>query len=266
MPRAHRYFIPGQVWHITHRCHKKEFLLKFARDRDAYLDWLFQARKRFGLVVLNYVVTSNHIHLLVQDTGTDVISQSVQLVAGRTAQQYNLRKARKGAFWEDRYHATAIETDHHLHRCIAYIDLNMVRAGVVLHPEQWEHSGFNQIQNPPQRYRLIDLERLAHLCAMPSLEALQSAHREWVSEALAQRPRRDERWSEAIAVGGKEFIERVQRQLGLAATHRKIEASVELHALREEGAAYEGHSRPEKGVLSVDNGHFWNEKILTTES
>jgi hypothetical protein len=85
-------------------------------------------------------------------------------------------------------------------------------------------------------------------------------HREWVGEALAQRPRRDERWSEAIAVGGKEFIERVQRQLGLAATHRKIEASVELHALRE------GHSRREMGVLSVDNGHFWKQKILTTET
>ena len=33
MPRANRHYIPGYVWHITHRCHKKEFLLKFARDR-----------------------------------------------------------------------------------------------------------------------------------------------------------------------------------------------------------------------------------------
>ena len=30
MPRASRYFMPGYVWHVTHRCHKKEFLLKFA--------------------------------------------------------------------------------------------------------------------------------------------------------------------------------------------------------------------------------------------
>ena len=29
MPRANRHYIPGYVWHITHRCHKKEFLLKF---------------------------------------------------------------------------------------------------------------------------------------------------------------------------------------------------------------------------------------------
>ena len=27
MLRANRYALPGHVWHITHRCHKKEFLL-----------------------------------------------------------------------------------------------------------------------------------------------------------------------------------------------------------------------------------------------
>jgi putative transposase len=32
------------------------------------------------------------------------------LVAGRTGQEYNQRKWRKGAFWEDRSHATAIES------------------------------------------------------------------------------------------------------------------------------------------------------------
>jgi hypothetical protein len=29
MPRANRYFLPGYIWHITHRCHQKEFLLRF---------------------------------------------------------------------------------------------------------------------------------------------------------------------------------------------------------------------------------------------
>ncbi len=65
MPRAKRYFETGLIWHITHRCHKKEFLLKFAKDRKRYMGWLFQAKKRYGIKVLNYIVTSNHIHLLV---------------------------------------------------------------------------------------------------------------------------------------------------------------------------------------------------------
>jgi putative transposase len=46
--------------HITHRGNKQEFLLKFACERP---------RKRFGLCVLNSIVTSNHIHRLVRDRG-----------------------------------------------------------------------------------------------------------------------------------------------------------------------------------------------------
>ena len=119
MPRANRHFLPGHVWHITHRCHQKEFLLKFARDRRRYLHWIFEAKKRFGLSVLNYMITSNHVHLLIKDTGPNVIADSMQLIASRTAQEYNQRKDRQGAFWEDRYHATAIEADEHpcTHAC-----------------------------------------------------------------------------------------------------------------------------------------------------
>ena len=60
MPRANRHLLPGHVWHITHRCHRKEFLLKFQRDRKCWWRWLFEANKRFGLCVLNYIATSNH--------------------------------------------------------------------------------------------------------------------------------------------------------------------------------------------------------------
>jgi hypothetical protein len=43
-------------------------------------------------VRLNYVVTSNNILFLVRDQGSGEITQSMQLIAGRTAQQYNTRK------------------------------------------------------------------------------------------------------------------------------------------------------------------------------
>ena len=145
MPRAHRYYLPGHVWHITHRCHQKEFSLKFTKDRKRWVEWLYEAKKRFGLCVLNYVVTSNHIHLLVKDRGMGEISAGMQLVAGRVAQEYNLRKKRKGSFWEDRYHATAVATDAHLLRCILYVDFNMVRAGVVQHPGEWSESGYAEL-------------------------------------------------------------------------------------------------------------------------
>ena len=42
----------------------------------------------------------------------------MQLIAGRTAQEYHQRKQRRGAYWEDRYHATAVDTDSYLARCM----------------------------------------------------------------------------------------------------------------------------------------------------
>lgn len=110
----------------------------------------------------------------------------MQLIAGRSGQEYNQRKSRHGAFWEDRYHATAIEVDEHLHRCLLYIDLNMVRAGVVSHPSNWAHSGYREIQNPPKRYGIIDLAELSSLCGFNGLTDFQQAHREWIGEALSR--------------------------------------------------------------------------------
>ena len=61
------------------------------------MHWLFQAKKRFGLCVLDYIVTSNHVHLPVKDTGENVIAESMQLIAGRTAQEYNEREGKNKA-------------------------------------------------------------------------------------------------------------------------------------------------------------------------
>src|SRR6185436_18082783 len=107
---------------------------------------LYESRRRFGLCVLDYTVTSNHVHLIVRDRGQDEIAASMQLIEGCTAQAYNRRKRHGGAFWEDQYHATAVETGEHLARCVVYVDLNMVRAGVVRHPAQWEVGGYPEIQ------------------------------------------------------------------------------------------------------------------------
>jgi putative transposase len=52
---------------------------------------VFEAKKRFGLSVLDYMVTSN-VHLLIKDTGPNVIAGSMQLIADRTRQEYNARK------------------------------------------------------------------------------------------------------------------------------------------------------------------------------
>ena len=131
MPRANRYLLPGQIAHITHRCHNREFLLRFDRDRRVYRWWLWQALNRYRVSLLAYAITSNHVHLLVRAMESKQLSACIQLVHGRVAQPYLRRKGRSGAFWSDRFHVTMIESGAHLWRCLTYIELNMVRAGVV---------------------------------------------------------------------------------------------------------------------------------------
>lgn len=262
MPRANRFYLPDHVWHITHRCHRREFLLKFARDRQRWRYWLFEAYKRFGLCVLNYTVTSNHIHLLVRDRGAGEITRSMQLIAGRTAQEYNQRKQRRGAFWEDRYHATAVDTDGYLARCMVYIDLNMVRAGAVAHPKHWDVCGYRELLQPPTRYRVLDLAALMDLLGIDELGRLQDTYAAWIDDALnTVSSERDDRWTQSLAVGSESFVKRFQTQSGVAALHRNRAHDREGYWLREAIASYNGRFGAENGHLSVENVVFLDELV-----
>jgi len=215
MARAKRHYVSGQIWHITHRCHKRDFLLKLKNDRRRLVQWLFEAKRLYGLTILNYTVTSNHIHLLIQDEdGREVIPASIKLVAGRIGQEYNLRKKRKGAFEEDRYHATAVETGHHLLGCLVYIDLNMVRAGVVSHPSKWAFCSYNEIQKKLHKINvLIDHQKLSELTGFTSYDEFRIAHQELVNYSMVNlNNSRQAQWTESIAVGSKGFLERIQKQ------------------------------------------------------
>jgi len=251
MPRANRHSIPGQVWHLTHRCHKKQWLLKFKKDRLRWMHWLFKARQRYGLCILNYMVTSNHIHILVQDQGRKEIPRSMQLIAGRTAQEFNQSRNRRGAFWEDRYHATAVQTDQHLARCMTYIDLNMVRAGVVTHPSEWQFCGFHELHQPPVRRGKLDLNALLQLFEQPSLEHLAIAVNAWAMEQITQgASERQGRWSEPVMVGNEEFIRQAHKHYKCSYPGLKVVADGPSFVLREPTIPYLTLSDHQKGRLS----------------
>src|SRR5438094_5367480 len=109
MARANRLRGDGGIFHITHRCHNRAFLLKFARDRDAYRQLLREALQQFDLWLLDYCLTSNHVHLLIDAPTRTEISRFMQKVAGEFARAYNRRKDRSNAFWGDNFHATVVE-------------------------------------------------------------------------------------------------------------------------------------------------------------
>ena len=214
MPRAHGLGIEGGVFHLTHRCHNRRWLLKFARDRDLYRAKLRQALGQFEVSLLDYCLTRNHVHLLVDTSDRLEIGGLMQKVAGETARSYNRRKGRLNAFWGDNYHATLVERGEYLWRCLVYIELNMVRCGVVRHPEDWSWVGYHEIMGRRKRYRLLDLERLAWRLATPEIEDVRHhLARALDLEISRHEMRREPCWSESLAVGSSAFLARTQPQI-----------------------------------------------------
>lgn len=145
----------------------------------------------------------------------------------------------------------------HLHRCLVYIDLNMVRAGVVKHPQTWLHSGYREIQHPPKRQALIELDELCKLCGFADVASFQHAYRRWVAEALASGAGgRTECWSEALMVGRASFVEKVKRELGAKARYRQIDSGEGGYVLREPESAYKGIFTGENELLTATNAAF----------
>lgn len=242
MPRAHRYFLPGHIWHITHRCHQREYLLQSEGGRRCWIRWLVEAQKRFGLCVLDYIVTSNHVHLLVKDIGNDSIPKAMQLIAGCCAQRHNRRNMRKGSFWEGRYHATAIDREEHLARCVIYIDLNMVRAGVVNDPCDWADSGYHDIQNTAKSSGIVDVNVMGSILGIRKNRDLKKAHRKWIEDALRSNTlKREEKWTKSIAVGSKSYVESVKNALGMRSRYRRVVASLSEYELRERRNSYDSY-------------------------
>ena len=215
MPRAHRYFTQGRIFHITHRCHNRCFLMKFAKDRDLYREMLRERLDHFGIPLLGYCLTSNHVHLLMRSPDREPVALLMQSLAGDFAQKYNIRKKRSGAYWGDRYHATLVEGDAYLWRCLKYVDLNMVRAGVVRHPEVWVWCGYREVMGKRQRYRLIDQDVLLQsLGDGITMEAFRANYAHSVEESIrAGELQREAMWTESMAVGGRSYVEEIESTL-----------------------------------------------------
>jgi len=151
------------------------------------------------------------------------LSSLISNFAGRTAQEFNQRKNRKGAFREGRYHATAVETNHHPVSCLTYIDLNMVRAGAAAHPSEWPHCGYAEIQRPRQRYSITGYRASMDLLGLSSVEALQKSRTLWAEQTLAKgKQGREGKWTESVAVGSSTFVEAIKAKLGVRARGRRI--------------------------------------------
>ncbi len=210
MPVANRYVLPGSACHLTHRCHDREFLFRFKAHRREYLKRLREVLRGSGVSLLSWCLTSNHVHLLVSAEEPAEIARFMQRLQGEFAKWYNLRRRRSGAFWNGRYHCTMVESGEHLWRCMRYIDLNMVRAGAVEHPRDWPWCGYDELAGERGKFLVLDREKLLDLTEAGSVAELARSHQAAIAEALeAPRLEREPQWTDAIAVGSRDFVDHV---------------------------------------------------------
>jgi putative transposase len=85
---------------------------------------------------------SNHFHLLATPQTLDGLPQMMQAVGRRYVRHFNDSQKRSGTLWEGRYKSTLIQTDRYLLACMAYIDLNPVRASLVAQARDYPWSSY----------------------------------------------------------------------------------------------------------------------------
>lgn len=95
---------------------------------------------------------TNHVHLLLTPTYENRISKLMQVLERYYVPYFNYNYRRTGTLWEGRYKASLIDTEHYLFRCMCYIELNPVRAGMVKHPAEYpwssyRHNALGQLNN-----------------------------------------------------------------------------------------------------------------------
>ncbi len=247
MPRPTDYLIDGYVCHLTHRCHNRDFHLRYTPYRNAYRKWLREGIRRHKVSVYGYCVTRNHVHVIVHADDHEAVSAMMHLAAGATAKQYNTRRGHLGSVWEHPYQCTLIETGDHLFECLVYVDLNMVRAGVVAHPRQWGWCGYHELVGVRKRYRLLDLDRLVAAIGMGDVTSFRRCYSEVLEEKLAAgRLERQPYWTDSLAVGSEAFVTSAQQHFGRRQTFevRERDPDTALWTIKEPPSAYNAISPP----------------------
>lgn len=142
MARLPRLTLPGYPHHIIQRGNNRHAIFASVADYQMLLNLLAENARKFEVAIHAYVLMSNHFHLLATPHTSNGLPQMMQAVGRRYVRHFNDAQKRTGTLWEGRYKSTLIQTDRYLLACMAYIDLNPVRAGLVAQARDYPWSSY----------------------------------------------------------------------------------------------------------------------------
>ena len=140
MARLPRLTLPGYPHHIIQRGNNRQPIFASTRHYEDLLALLAENAAKFSVAIHAYVLMTNHFHLLATPETADGLPQMMQAVGRRYVRHFNDSQGRSGTLWEGRYRSTLIQTERYLLACMAYIDLNPVRGGLVADPRDYPWS------------------------------------------------------------------------------------------------------------------------------
>jgi putative transposase len=139
MPRPARIVAPGVPHHVTQRGNRRQ--PTFFRDED-YAAWLRLAAEAFqaaDVEVWAYCLMPNHVHVIATPAEPQGLARAVGMTHVRYTRLINAREDWTGYLWQGRFASFPMD-DNHLRRCVRYIGLNPVRAGLVRRAIDWRWS------------------------------------------------------------------------------------------------------------------------------
>jgi putative transposase len=142
MPRRPRIHLDGVPLHIVQRGHNRAPCFFREEDYSSYLRWLDEALRESECALHAYVLMTNHVHLLLTPQKANAVPKLIISLGRRYVQYINRTYRRTGTLWDSRYKSSLVHAQRYLLVCQRYIELNPVRAAMVVDPAQYGWSSY----------------------------------------------------------------------------------------------------------------------------
>jgi len=142
MARLPRLVIPQQPHHVIQRGNDRQLIFRDESDYSLFLGWLRESANQFNVAIHAYVLMSNHLHLLASPSDLVGLGRMMQWVGRHYVPYFNHKYERSGTLWQGRYKTAVIDSERYFLTCSRYIELNPVRAGMVLNPAEYAWSSY----------------------------------------------------------------------------------------------------------------------------
>jgi putative transposase len=125
---------------LTFSCYHRLPLLAAPGAYAAFESELEQVRRRYGFVVAGYVLTPEHVHLLVGEPREGSLGVAVQVLKQKSSRR--LKPPGEAQSWQRRYYDFNVWSEDKRAEKLRYMHRNPVTRGLVEKPEQWPWSSF----------------------------------------------------------------------------------------------------------------------------